>query len=382
MRVLVVVLLLSAMSSAKAGAETALIVDVSGTSTDSSALHKLIHKDVLLAGYSQSNDAALRDAMVAPLPAAETWSFEEGQLEAAEKSYERFELKASIGHLESFDASWRNKSSSAKGQRLLSKRYLLGGLVRFAQGEKDKARDNFRLSHRLAPKITRLAASQYRPAVVKLYDEAVQANTTAGVAHLVQDWSPSSARLFVDGIASEPSTVLTGPHLLSLEAPGYTRASFVKFLTAETKLVAKLEKIGRVARLLELRRGALRADTTNLRALASATGVPTLVLFKHSDAGPLGAVYREVEGSLSPWVAIGSMRWRAALDRTPADSTELVASTPKRSRSWYKTWWGGGLLAAGGGAALGATLYLLFSPSDGDSATIDEWCFGSCEEQQ
>ncbi len=386
MRVLVVVLLLFvvpfivvpliALGSARADSEVALIVDLDANAEPNALLLERVRRDLHLAGYARSDDEMLRGAMVDALPSAADWSAQEAQLASAELAYESFKLSKAIGALDSFDRSWKEKPSTAKGIRLLSKRYLLGGLVRFAEGNKNKARDNFRLSHRLAPSVLHLDRSQYRPALVALFGAAVKANLDSVVIQFRPDFEPAAARLFVDGrLHKQGSPMLAGPHLLSVEAPGFERAIFVKMLAANTKLVVRLQETGRIAKLHQLRRGARTLALEVLGRLAQDSGVSALVLLRRGS----GAVYRHEEGSLTKWAVVGSAEWQSALSQlAPHRKTFGVHAESRRTDAWYMTWWGGGLLVVGGSAIVGSALFLLLSPSDSSDTTIGEWCFENC----
>ncbi len=386
MRVLVVVLLLFvvppiASGSASAESEVALIVDLDANDESNSLVLERVRRDLHLAGYARTDDEMLRQSMVGPLPGAADWSAEEAQLANAEDAYESFELPKAIAALDSFDRGWKGKPSTAKGIRLLSKRYLLGGLVRFAEGNRDKARDNFRLSHRLAPSVLHLDRSQYRPALVTLFEEAVKANQAAVVIRFRPDFEPAFSKLFVDGrLHRRGSAMLAGPHLLSVEAPGFERAILVKMLAANTKLVVRLQKTGRLAMLHQLRRDARTLTLEALGTLTAEAGVHSLVLLRRGTGSRTGAVYRHGERSLTQWAVLGSAEWQSALSQRASHKNTLVGPHPtsQGNAAWYKTWWGGGLLVVGGSAIVGSTLFLLLSPSDSSSTTIGEWCFENC----
>lgn len=379
-------LLAASATAADAKPRSTAIADLNLRQPISSQLINKVRADLSLSGYTLNEKAAflreLQGAMVLKPGLAEAAM----HLRNAQESYEEFKLERALAGLQTVDSILFDAASGDKERKLLAQRYLLAGLIRVAQSQRDKAINDFRLAHRLKPSLEQLDAGSHRPSVVTLYADAVRQNRNAKAAKLVRAWEPSAAQLYVDGLLLGKSGKVTqGPHILSLQADGYQGKSLALSLAAATTHKVELVQLTQAQRLRTLRIAAATGeqdDTSNLSRLADLVAVDTLVLVRGGSQGPSAALYDRGSASLSAWVQIGSVRWQSLL--TPEESgggaMKLeVARQDTPTHPWFRQWWGGGLIV-GGTALVGTAIYFALSAGDSanSEATIDQWCFGSC----
>lgn len=384
---LILVLLLCTAGRARAQSSAA-IVDLNIAHPTGSGLLDSIRQDLSVAGYTLNEKAKVLRGLNGAIKDATPWSEANEILQNAEEDYEAFKLEQALKALDSIDALLLDRASEPQGKALLARRFLLEGLIRFAQGKTARAIHGFRLTHRLTPSFSTLDAGKHRPAVVKLYEAAVKDNTRAGLVSLSLDFKPAKATLHIDGLViKKDAKVSKGPHIVMLSHEGYEKESSVRSFGDQVKVKNSLEPLSLTNHLRELRRAAaLSRETkpTRFHKLAKTADVDILVLVHSGPEGPRAAVYDRADKSLSPWVRVGSVRWDSLLSGAESDGNKVViqAADPgvQSTKPWYRKWWGSGLIV-GGTAVVATGLYFALSSSDSSEGgvTIDEWCFGSCE---
>ncbi len=382
---LLVLLLFGSEGLAKA--PTIAIVDLNLDEGTGAPLIDSIRQDLSVAGYVLSEGGEILRGLQGPLATSDNTRQEaEEHLQSAQRAYEKFELDKALVSLAAANDLLLSAATEMKVRPLLAKGYLLAGLIRVAQDRSDKAINNFRLAHRLSPRVVKLNAADHRPSVVKLYREAVRRNTDAKPTRLRRDWTPKDASLRVDGrLVEAKKKISQGPHILTLKAEGYASESVALALAADASHSTSLQALSLTEALRALRKLAASESsqsTVHFQKIAKRSGVESLVLIRSGEEGPRAALYHLADESLSSWVQVASVRWESLLS-LEGKSAARIALTPaakeQEARPWYATLWGGGLLV-GGTAVAGAALYFALSASDSSDSkgTIDEWCFGSC----
>jgi hypothetical protein len=384
---LILTLLMCTAGSARANSPSAAIADLNISLPTGDGLLASIRRDLSVAGYRLNEEAQVLRGLNGAIEVKEPWSEANELLQKAEQVYEGFELKEALEALDSIDALLLDTSPEPQGKALLARRFLLEGLIRFAQGKTARAIHGFRLTHRLTPSFVKLDAGKHRPAVVKLYAQAVQENKDASPITLSHKLKPKDAALHVDGAAMEKGQqVPQGPHVVMISADGYEPQSSVRSFGEQVKLKTALKPLSLTEHLRSLRReAALSRDKSPKRfqELAEQAEVDILVLVHNGPEGPRAAIYSRADESLSPWVRVGSVRWQSLLTTSDKEASKVVAASPSGARPakpWHRKWWGASLII-GGTAAVATGLYFALSSGDsgGGGVTIDEWCFGSCE---
>jgi hypothetical protein len=346
-----------------------------------------IRRDLSVAGYTLNEKAALLRGLQGEVVVDNTLEKAKTLLAEAQSDYENFELEDALEALQSVDSTLLDAANEEEARALLAERFLLAGLIRFAQKHNDKATNNFRLAHRLQPGKKSLDISSHRPSVVSLYGGAVRLNKNAKASTLARSWEPADATLYLDGKKLRKDTKVTqGPHILTLRADGYASKSTALSLADSAEHSVRLKKLSLTKELKRLREIAAKGNSSKakrFKKLASAVAVDTLVLVQDGSDGPEGALYNRADHSLSSWVPIGGVRWESLLTRSDDDGTAVTVSSAGRSDDrgpWFKQWWGGGLIV-GGTAIVGTAIYFALSSSDSTNmeANIDQWCFGSCQ---
>ena len=379
--------LLCTAGEGHAESPSAAIADLNLSRPTGGQLLDTIRRDLSVAGYTLNEKAALLRGLQGEVVIGKAQKKAKKLLAKAQSDYENFELEDALEALQSVDSALLDEANEQEARELLSERFLLAGLIRFAQKHNDKATNNFRLAHRLQPSRKSLDISSHRPSVVSLYGGAVRLNKNAKDSTLTPSWEPAEATLYLDGKKLRKDTKVTqGPHVLTLRADGYASKSTALSLAESAEHSVRLKKLSLAKELKRLRENAASDKSSKakrFKKLASAVAVDTLVLVQDGSDGPEGALYNRADNSLSSWVPIGGVRWESLLSRSDDEGTAVAVSSAGRNADkgpWFKQWWGGGLIV-GGTAIVGTAIYFALSSSDSTSmeANIDQWCFGSCE---
>ncbi len=383
---LVSLVLFSSAGEAQAESPSAAIADLNLSRASGDWLLDTIRRDLSVAGYTLNEKAEVLRGLQGEIVGGAKVDKAERLLARAQSAYENFELDMALTSLESVDSILLDAASESEARELLADRFLLAGLIRFSQKHNDKATNNFRLAHRLRPSWKSLDLGNHRPSVVSMYGNAVKMNKNAKAAALTRSWKPENAALFLDGKAVGDSAKLTqGPHVLTLQAEGFAPHSTALSLTENAEHKVKLKPLSMTKRLRGLREIAAKSRSSKakrFKKLASLVAVDILILVQEDADGPKAAVYSRADNSLSEWVQIGGVRWESLLsiDEKDSGTIKLTSERPSDTRGpWFKQWWGGSLIV-GGTAIVGTAIYFALSSSESTNmkATIDQWCFGSC----
>lgn len=366
---------------------SAAITDLNLSRPTGGQLLDTIRRDLSVAGYTLNEKVELLRGLQGEIVVGSELKKATKRLADAQSAYENFDLDDALEALESVDSLLLDAATEEEARALLSERFLLAGLIRFAQKHNDKATNNFRLAHRLRPSRQSLDISSHRPSVVSLYGAAVRLNKNAKASTLARSWEPADATLYLDGKKLRKNSKLTqGPHILTLRADGYASKSTALSLAESAEHSASLKQVSltnSLQRLREIAASDKGSKAKRFKKLASLVAVDTLVLVQDGADGPEGALYNRADDSLTSWVPIGGVRWESLLSRAEIGTTTVSVSSAGSKDTggpWFKQWWGGGLIV-GGTAIVGTAIYFALSSSDSTNmeANIDQWCFGSCQ---
>jgi hypothetical protein len=365
---------------------SAAIADLNLSRPAGGGLLDTIRRDLSVAGYTLNEKAELLRGLQGEVFVGAEIEQATKLLEAAQSAYENFELDDALDSLQSMDSILLDAASEEDERELLAERFLLAGLIRFAQKLEDKATNNFRLAHRLKPSRKSLDIKSHRPSVVSMYGGAVRLNKNARASNLTRSWQPENATLYLDGKrVGNTAELPRGPHVLTLKAEGYASQSTALSLDESTDHKIELKRLSLTKNLRRLREIAATDKASSARRfeeLAALVGVDALVLVQGTADEPRGAIYNRADKSLSEWVPIGGVRWESLLSRGEEKAATIAVAANGREQEsgpWFKQWWGGGLIV-GGTAIVGTAIYFALSSSDSTNmeATIDQWCFGNC----
>jgi len=385
MRVIAVFLVWLAATAAHAEKRAAVIVASLGSQPG--AVQR-VRTDLATAGLVVVGSDATRKVLEGDVSVEADLAPLEALLQAAQESYEGFDLGDALSKLQELDERTRVVDATPALRALLSRRYLLSGLVWSHSGKDQAAITDFRLAHQLSPTRQELERGLFRPSVVAAYARAVAQDQRAPRVRLRIAVDPANAVIWVDGAPlASTREVGRGPHWVEVSAPGYQPHRQVLDAESTTTVEAMLVPLEGAERLASLRRAVIAADSLSAGAadaLASALEAGLVVLLRPGSAGAEALVHRRGSTEVASWVVVGTAPYLAAIGTAKGrDAPPLAAATTSTaaqdsSAPWYKEWWGLSLLA-GGGAVVATTLFfVLASDSGADSARIEQWCFNQC----
>ncbi len=298
----------------------------------------------------------------------------EALLRSAQEAYRSLELDAALQwQSEAVALLELDAAPNAKTFRLLSELFLVAGFAHEANGDRARALEAFRLSHRLDPERRRLDPATHLPSVVSLYAEAAKRDTR-GAGALSVPVTPPDATVRLDGAEVEAGSELRvagGEHYVTVEKPGFVPRTLRVSVRSGgvTSTPVSLTARDPSAELAALRSSAKEVSSAQYPPLARAAKLDGFSAAVFVREGPDGWTATRVDLTSDAPAAIVP----AWVPGPASVTTTAGVATP-----WYKTGWGIGAIVGGVVVAGAATAYLLTRPSPEPTYSISRWCGASC----